>query len=831
MSSRFAKLSLAVILAGSFFSGPARAEVVTATIQTPPPAETGYFKLGTTKNPAGHEINLNSRSLLFDGQPVFPVMGEIHYSRVPAAEWREELLKMKAGGVTIVATYVFWIHHEEIEGQWDWSGQRDLKKFVQTCGDLGLKVIVRCGPWCHGEVRNGGFPDWVQAHKDWKLRSTDTNFLAATKILYDQISQQLRGELWKDGGPVIGIQVDNEFGGSPNYLMALKKLAIEAGLDVPYYIKTGWPPLKVPVPLGELIPLFGAYPDGFWSRGLKAMEGETWTRFAFQIIRTDTGIGNDTLKMEPGKDTAGTDKYPHLTCEIGGGMPASYHRRMNYDPRDVEANVLTQLGDGSDLLGYYMYHGGQNPEGKLSTLQESTATGYANDLPVKSYDFNAPLGEFGQINPQYYWLRRLHLFLHDFGAPLTQMPTTLSDVEPKNKNDLTTLRWAVRSDGTSGYVFVCNYQRLQPLPAKPDVQFKLTLPGGELVFPQKPVTIPADGFFFWPFNLDLGGAKLIYATAQPVCKIEVGDTQTFFFAETPKVKAEFVFDTNTLASKEAKFKDLKPGHEPVISLLSRTGKKIQILLLSDSDSQKLLKDKIAGQECVILSHQNIGVENDRITRFDGYDVGLKAEIFPVPEPYSRYCKIADSFAKKPDGIFHWLFYLHDGVMPLPPSVHVSAIKPAGPARVVPLSSKTHLAAAPEDADFTNAAVWKITLPANWNAEHQLGTAKSTETNEPGRSPALQGNPLLRIHYIGDVARLTLNGKLIADNFYCGREFDLGLQRYAPEIFTGDLRLEILPLRKDAPIFIEPKDRPDFGTHESLVKLQSAEIVIPAESAN
>ena len=240
---------------------------------------------------------MNSRSLLFDGQPVFPVMGEMHDARVPQAEWRDELLKMKAGGVDIVATYVFWIHHEEIEGQWDWTDQRDLRKFVQTCNELGLKVVVRCGPWCHGEVRNGGFPDWAVAHKDWKLRSTDTNFLAAVKILYGEIYQQLQGELWKDGGPVIGIQVDNEFGGSPNYLMALKKLAIEAGMAVPLYIKTGWPAMKTPVPLGELLPLFGAYPDGFWSRSLQPMDGYDWVNFTFRIIRTDTGIGNDTLKM------------------------------------------------------------------------------------------------------------------------------------------------------------------------------------------------------------------------------------------------------------------------------------------------------------------------------------------------------------------------------------------------------------------------------------------------------------------------------------------------------------------------------------------------------
>jgi beta-galactosidase len=739
MNPRFEKLRLALAVAALAFSFSLRAEIVSATMQTPPPAATGYFKLGTTKNPAGHEINVNSRSLLFAGQPVFPVMGEIHYSRVPQAEWRAELLKMKAGGVDIVATYVFWIHHEESEGQWDWSGQRDLEKFLQTCGELGLKVVVRCGPWCHGEVRNGGLHDWVQAHKDWKLRSNDTNFLAATKILYGEIAKQLSGQLWKDGGPVIGIQVDNEFGGSPNYLMALKKMAIEAGLDVPLYIKTGWPAMKTPVPLGELLPLFGAYPDGFWGRGIKPMEGNDWENFTFKITRTDTGVGNDTLKVEKNGDTAGTEKYPHLTCEIGGGMPASYHRRINYDERDVEAVVLTQLGGGSSLLGYYMYHGGQNPEGKLSTLQESQATGYPNDLPVKSYDFNAPIGEFGQINPHYYWLRRLHLFLHDFGAPLAQMPTTLPDVRVTNKNDFTTLRWAVRSDGNSGYVFVNNYQRLQPLLAKTKVQFKLNLPGGELIFPQSPVTIPADSFFFWPFNLDLGGVKLIYATAQPICR--VGDT--FYFAETPGVKVEFMFESQTVAGKSL-FTAVKPSRKPAIKIATKSDQKIQIVLLNETDSLALRKT--AGGNVV----------------------------------FEKPLKISTT------------------------KVETESLRSAGAAREIPLSSgKSHIAIAPTDSDFTNAAIWRIKLPTKLD---------------------LKLNPLLRLRYVGDVARLTLNGKLIADNFYAGREFDLGLQRYAPEIFTGELRLEILPLRKDAPIFIEPKDRPDFGTNETVLKLESVKIV-------
>jgi hypothetical protein len=131
------------------------------------------------------------------------------------------------------------------------------------------------------------------------------------------------------------------------------------------------------------------------------------------------------------------------------------------------------------------------------------------------------------------------------------------------------------------------------------------------------------------------------------------------------------------------------------------------------------------------------------------------------------------------------------------------LKPAGTAREIPLVPKSQIAAAPIDDDFTNAAVWQIKLPAKID---------------------LTKNPLLRIGYVGDVARLTLNGKLIADNFYAGRPFDLGLKRYGQDIFTGDLRLEILPLRKDAPVYIEPKDRPDFGTNTTLLKLHSVEIV-------
>jgi len=114
---------------------------------------------GTNKD--GEEIAVNRKYFTLNGKPWFPITGEFHFSRYPCEYWREELQKIKAGGLDTVATYVFWIHHEEIEGQFRWDGRYNLKHFITLCKEEGLKVILRIGPWDHGEVRNGGYPDWL----------------------------------------------------------------------------------------------------------------------------------------------------------------------------------------------------------------------------------------------------------------------------------------------------------------------------------------------------------------------------------------------------------------------------------------------------------------------------------------------------------------------------------------------------------------------------------------------------------------------------------------------------------------------------------------------
>ena len=106
-------------------------------------------------------VRLNSRWIEIEGAPVIPVTGELHFSRIPRARWEETLRLMVASGLTSVSTYLFWIHHEPVRGEISFEGDLDIAAFIETAERVGVDVIIRIGPWCHGEARNGGHPDWV----------------------------------------------------------------------------------------------------------------------------------------------------------------------------------------------------------------------------------------------------------------------------------------------------------------------------------------------------------------------------------------------------------------------------------------------------------------------------------------------------------------------------------------------------------------------------------------------------------------------------------------------------------------------------------------------
>jgi hypothetical protein len=769
--------------------------------------------MGTAKNPAGDIFSFNSQYMLYNDKPALPVMGEFHYARYPDTEWRKELLKMKAGGIDIVASYLFWIHHEEIEGEYDWSGQRNLKKFVQLCRELEFPLVLRVGPWAHGESRNGGLPEWL-VNSGYKLRSNDPEYLNVVNRWFRNIYQQVQGQMWKDGGPVVGIQLENEYGEEWEHLMALKNMVVEIGFDVPLYTRTGWPRLKTPATFGELVPLYGGYPDGFWDRSLDEMTGGYGEGFIFKSFRGSTVIATEQLPKHPDKDDPADLVYPYFTCELGGGMMTSYHRRVSIEPMDVFAMSLIRVGSGNNLPGYYMYHGGANPDGQLTTMNENQASNYtnANDLPVKTYDFQSPLGEFGQINGHYHLLRRMHLFLRDFGQELAPMPPAFPEQTTEDFNNDSILRWSVRSNGYSGYIFVNNYHRLKPLSEKKDVQFALDLGNQDnLRIPSSPVDIPAGSSFFLPFNLQIGKAVLLYATAQPIVKLTDGNVTTVFFAEISGIPAGFVFADNGIrvesTASKAKKKDkqisfgkIKPGTDAAIRLKDSQNNIIQIVLLSDAQSLQCWKATLAGKERVFLSRSGLTFDG-RQFQLDA-DVKEQASVFIFPAPASLSLKTGSdeiSLKGKPDGVFTYYEINPPSLEPITATLQL--IREAGPVRAIK-NGKAGVAEQPDDTDFEQAAVWQIQLPENTDPNRDI---------------------YLRFPYLGDVARIYLDGKLLTDNFYNGKPFELGLKRFAPDIYNKKLTVHILPLPKKAPVYLPSTACPDFGTAESLVRLTEAEV--------
>ncbi len=476
------------------------------------------------------EISFTSQYLLKNGIPWFPVMGEIHYSRYREDLWEESLRKMKAGGLTIVSAYVIWLHHEEEKGVFDFSGCRNLRKFLELCKKVDIKVCLRIGPWVHGECRNGGFPDWVVNLQDEgvKLRSNDETYMAYVRRYWEQVAKQAEGLLDKDGGPVIAIQLENEYGhvggmrgeAGNGHIRALEALAKELGMVVPMYTATGWGGAVI----GDALPVMGGYCDAPWDRSTEELPANT--NFIISHVRNDALIACDHHVED--SVTFDENRYPYLTAELGGGLQVTAHRRPVATGKDIGGMSTTKLASGVALLGYYMYHGGSNPKGKFTTLQECKTSRYINynDLPEINYDFNAPIRQYGTISDSYKELKLLAAFLKDFGSDIAVMPTEI-DPERVMPEDVHTLRKACRHDDTHGYVIFNNYVRRRTMDAHTGVVFKGLTANGEVVFPA--VDIASGTYGFFPYNMQLGDAVLETALATPFCRLDIGGAETFVF--------------------------------------------------------------------------------------------------------------------------------------------------------------------------------------------------------------------------------------------------------------------------------------------------------------
>ncbi|WP_035702644.1 beta-galactosidase, partial [Glycomyces tenuis] len=382
----------------------------------PEPPIRDHLPLGEAPG-APDRIEVTGRWIERDGRPWFPVSGEIHYSRLPRERWNETLGHARAGGLDTVATYVFWSAHEPEPGRFRWDGNLDVRAFVELAARHGLDVVVRLGPWAHGEARHGGFPDWL-VERGVPTRTDDPAYLELVRPFYAETIARLSGLTHADGGPIVAAQVDNELYDRPEHLATLRRTAEELGLRVPIWTATGWGGAQVPE---TLLPVYGAYTDGFWEEAETEWPAFAPIHFRYSAVRDDLSVGADLREALDGVHQDGADDapaapppeetLPFATCELGGGMHVAYHRRPLVTPEDVAAMALAKIGSGSVWQGYYMYSGGTQRTGARGTEQESHATGYPNDVPALSYDFGAPIGEHGQIRPHHHLLRRQHLWL------------------------------------------------------------------------------------------------------------------------------------------------------------------------------------------------------------------------------------------------------------------------------------------------------------------------------------------------------------------------------------------------------------------------------------
>ena len=473
-------------------------------------------------------IRVTNQCLYKDGKPWLPVMGEMQYSRFPEKYWRRSLRLMKEGGIDIVASYVFWNHHEEEKGNFRFDGNLNIRKFVKLCAEEGMYFFLRVGPWVHGEARNGGFPDWLveecaEACKDMKdikwpwtgvgNRKVVEPYMTYAKQFMHTIYDQVR-DLQEH---IIGIQLDNEVYDAPEYLAALKEFTIEDGMYAPLMTATEW---AADLDGAGLLPMNGGYPDNPWTHDMIPQEDSAV--FQMDVSGDDEiAVYNTMDEGVRGDKNLSYRICPKMTCEMGPGIQITYLCRPRIEPEDIYALSVCYLARGVNLLGYYVYHGGYNPMGKYSTMQESTK-GF-NDYPVISYDFQAPIGDVGQIRGHYFLLKEIFDFCHKYGEILAPMRTV--------KGDTKEVRCMLRSDGKRGFLFVNNHKRNGELPAISDVSFAFQLEDRSISLPLGEISSGA--CFYIPVGFTFGNLKTNYVTA----KLCDSDEKSATFLKIPGIRA------------------------------------------------------------------------------------------------------------------------------------------------------------------------------------------------------------------------------------------------------------------------------------------------------
>ncbi|QHW31145.1 beta-galactosidase [Paenibacillus rhizovicinus] len=310
-----------------------------------------------------------------DGKPVRLLSGAMHYFRIVPEYWRDRLLKLKACGLNTVETYVAWNVHEPKEGEFRFDGMADVCSFIALAGSLGLHVIVRPSPYICAEFEFGGLPAWLLSDSDMQLRCSHPAFLRKVDAYYDELIPRLKPLLRTNGGPIIAVQIENEYGSygnDANYLAYLKEALIVLGIDVQLFTSDG--PTDALLQGGSVPGVlatvnFGSHPTSSFAK-LKEYQPNA------PLMCMEYWIG----------------WFDHW------GKP--HHMRDGAET----AVILEEMLAAGASVNFYMFHGGTNfgfyngANGQEPNLYEPTVT---------SYDYDALLDETGEPTDKYYAAREV----------------------------------------------------------------------------------------------------------------------------------------------------------------------------------------------------------------------------------------------------------------------------------------------------------------------------------------------------------------------------------------------------------------------------------------
>ncbi len=319
-------------------------------------------------------LTYNDKDFLMDGTPFKIISGAMHYFRIHPDLWEDRLLKLKACGFNTVETYVCWNLHERREGEFDFSGILDIERFISIAEKIGLWVIVRPGPYICAEWEFGGLPSWLLKYPNITLRCNDPLYLEKVTPYYRELFSRIRPHLSTNGGGIIMMQVENEYGSygdDKDYLRSVAEIYRENGIDCLLFTSDG---------------------AVLWT-----LSGGTLPEL-LSVLNFGSNISKNAETLRSFKPD-----QPFMCGEFWCGWFDHWYEEHHTRTSDDVANMVQEFFDANGSFNFYMFHGGTN----FSFWNGANHTGKEYQPTVTSYDYCAPLTESGDMTDTYFAIKEV----------------------------------------------------------------------------------------------------------------------------------------------------------------------------------------------------------------------------------------------------------------------------------------------------------------------------------------------------------------------------------------------------------------------------------------